>query len=50
MKDFIQFTALMVVILGLLAAIPVIGIVVGTGVGTWFLWKGWQEERDANRD
>ena len=49
MKDFIQFTLLCVLTFGLVAAVPVLGLIVGIGIGVWFLWKVWQEERDANR-
>lgn len=49
MKDFIQFVALMVLFFGLMAAVPVLGIVVGVGLGVWFLWNAWKEERNAHR-
>lgn len=49
MKDFIQFVLLMVLFFGLLAAIPVLGFVVGVGIGIWFLFNAWKEERDARR-
>lgn len=47
MWDFIQFILLLVIVGGLLAAVPVLGIVVGVGVGVWILWKAWEEERNA---
>lgn len=47
MKDFIQFVLLMTLIFGLMAAVPVLGITVGVGLGVWFLWNAWKEERDA---
>lgn len=49
MKDFIQFAALMILIFGLMAAVPVLGIVVGVGLGIWFLWNAFKEERNAQR-
>ena len=49
MKDFIAFAALMLLVFGLMAAVPVLGITVGIGFGVWFLWNAWKEERDANR-
>jgi hypothetical protein len=47
MKDVIQFVLLMVLIFGLMAAVPILGIVVGVGLGAWFLWNAWKEERNA---
>ena len=49
MKDFIQFAAILLLIFGLIAAVPIMGITIGIGFGAWFLWKAWQEERNANR-
>lgn len=49
MKDFIQFAAILLLIFGLIAAVPIMGITIGIGFGAWFLWKAWQEERDVNR-
>lgn len=49
MKDMIQFAAILVLIFGLIAAIPVLGFVVGVGFGIWFLWNAYKEERDARR-
>jgi hypothetical protein len=48
MKDFIQFVLLMALIFGLMAAVPVLGVVVGVGLGVWFLWNAWKEERNVN--
>ena len=48
MKDFICFAALMVLMFGLIAAVPVLGITVGIGIGVWFLWEAWKEERNVN--
>jgi hypothetical protein len=47
MKDFIQFIVVCVLTLGLIAAVPVLGFTVGIGLGLWFLWNAWKEERDA---
>lgn len=49
MKDFIQFVIICVLVFGLMAAVPVLGLIIGVGIGAWFLWKAWQEERDVNR-
>ena len=49
MKDFIQFLALVLVVTGLVVAVPIMGMTVGVGFGLWFLWRAWQEERDAQR-
>lgn len=49
MKDFIQFALLLILVFGLIAAIPVLGVVVGVGLGVWFLWNAYKEERDVRR-
>jgi len=48
MKDFIQFTAIMILIMAVCIAAPIAGAVIGVGFGAWFLWKAWKEERDVN--
>ena len=37
MKDFITTIGLLVVVLGLIAAAPAFGVIVGAGLGVWFL-------------
>lgn len=50
MKDFIEFAAIMVLVFGLVAAVPVLGMTVGIGLGAWFLWNAWKEDRNARKD
>jgi len=50
MKDFVQFALLLIVAFGLIAAVPILGITVGVGLGIWFLWNAYKEERNAHRE
>jgi len=47
MKDLIQFALCLALVFGLMAAVPILGIVVGVGLGVWFLWHAFKEERNA---
>lgn len=50
MMDFAKFCILLLIVFGLLAAVPVLGIVVGVGLGVAFLWQAWKEEKNVHRD
>ena len=47
MKDMLQFGAVMVIGFGLFAAVPVLGIVAGVGLGIWFLWCAIMEDMNG---
>lgn len=49
MKDGIQFGALAILFFAVLAAVPIAGLVIGAGIGFWFLWNAWKEYKDAQR-
>jgi len=49
MIDFAKFCIALLIVFGLLAAVPVLGIVVGVGFGAWFLWEGFKEHQNHVR-
>lgn len=49
MKDFIVFLVLLVLGAGIVFAVPTFGIVIGAGLGIWFLWEAFKEHKDAQK-